>query len=479
MLNTESGSSRSPFIALIVVLVAVFMELLDATILSVAAPSISASLGTSESELQWTIAGYTLALGAGLIIGGRVGDQFGRRRAFLLGLAGFTIASLLCALASNPMFLISARIAQGLMASLMIPQVFGIIRSSFTSSQRAKAYGAYGGVLGLASVAGPLLGGLLVNANLFDLGWRTIFGINVPIGIIGLLLGIRFLPESREHGSTRLDLIGALLAALATVLVLLPLVQGREWGWPWWSFALLALSIPTTALFIVRENRLAARGGQPILDPALFRIRAFTSGLSASLLFFGCIGSYFFLLSLYLQIGTERNALETGMIILPYAIGSLITSGIGVQFANRAGRALLVSGSLLLALSQLLLLFIVRNGADPSYWALALPMIIGGLGIGLTAPILVNVILAGVPVKDAGAAGAVLTTVGQIGNTTGVAILGVAYFTKLNASFADGANQLIAYGDALTSILPWQIACYVIAAGLMFMLPSKATNAEI
>lgn len=245
-----------------------------------------------------------------------------------------------------------------------------------------------------------------------------------------------------------------------------------------WCFALLALSIPTAALFIVKEKRLAIRGGQPILDPSLFRIRAFTSGLSASLLFFGCIGSIFFLLALYLQLGTGRNALETGLIIFPYAIGSLITSGIGVQFSYRAGRTLLVSGSLLLAFSQLLLLFTVRNGADPSYWALALPMIIGGLGIGLTAPILINVILSGVPGKDAGAAGAVLTTIGQIGNTAGVAILGVVYFTKLNASFDDGANQLIAYGDALTSILPWQIAYYVIAAGLMFMLPSKATNAE-
>ncbi|MBD2865050.1 MFS transporter [Paenibacillus oceani] len=192
-----------------------------------------------------------------------------------------------------------------------------------------------------------------MEANLFDLGWRTSFlgkrsnWYPMPYSWHSIL------PESHEHSSTRLDLIGAFLAAHASVFVLLPLVQGREWGWPWWSFALLALSIPTTALLIARENGLAARGVQPILDPALFRGRAFTTGLCASLLFYGCIGSFFLLLALYLQLGTERDALETGLIILPYALGSLITSGIGVQFAYRAGRALLVSGSLLLALSQL------------------------------------------------------------------------------------------------------------------------------
>ncbi|WP_223260457.1 MFS transporter [Paenibacillus ihbetae] len=472
-------SPRSQLIALVVVLVAVFMELLDATIVSVAAPSIAVSLGASEAELQWTVAGYTLALAAGLITGGRIGDQFGRRRAFLIGLMGFTLASLLCALATSPAFLIAARVAQGLTGSLMIPQVFGIIRTAFTPSQRAKAFGAYGAVLGLASLAGPLLGGILVNADLLGLGWRTIFGVNVPVGIVGLILGFRYIPESRGAGSMKLDLGGAVLISFAMILILLPIVQGREWGWPWWGFVMLALSIPLIALFFMRESRLAAGGDQPILDPALLRIRAFTSGLSASLLFFGGIGSFFFLFALYLQFGTGRDALETGMAILPYAIGSIITSGIGVQFANRAGRAMLVFGSLLLAISQGILLLNVRDGVDPSYWALALPMFIGGLGIGFTAPILVNVIIAGVPGKDAGSAGAVLTTMGQIGNSIGIAILGVLFFSRLNSSFTVEENQLIAYGDALTFILPWLIACYVIAAALMLLLPAKAASEEL
>lgn len=471
-------TGRSAAIALAVVLVASFMDLLDGTIVSVGAPAIAADLGTSQSALQWTLAGYTLALGAGLITGGRIGDQFGRRRVFLVGLVGFTLASAGCALAPTPEVLIATRVAQGLAAGMMVPQVFGIIRSSFEPAARAKAFAAYGAVLSLASVAGPLLGGLLVDADLFGLGWRTIFLVNVPIGIVGLALGARFVPESRAPGGARLDLPGAVLAAAVAVLLLLPLVQGRDWGWPWWGFLLLASSVPTAALFVARERRLGARGGQPILDPALLRVRAFATGLSASLLFFGAIGSFFFLLALYLQLGTERSALDTGLVLVPYAVGSIITAGIGIQLAARAGRALLVTGALVLAGSQVLLLLIVRDGADPSYWALALPLLIGGLGLGLTAPVLLNVVLAGVPAKDAGAASGVLTTVGQVGGAAGVAVLGVVFFAALGTSSTDGATALIAYADALTSILPWQVACYVVAAGLMLFLPRRAASPD-
>ncbi len=320
-------TGRAAVVAVAVVLIAAFMDLLDATIVSLAAPAIAEDLGASEAALQWTLAGYALAIGAGLITGGRVGDQFGRRRVFLLGLAGFALASAGCALAPTPEALIATRVAQGLAGGLMVPQVFGIIRSSLGPGTRGKALGAYGAVLGLASVAGLLLGGFLVDADLFGLGWRAIFWVNIPVAIVGLVLGARFLPESRAPGGARLDLPGAALAAAAAVLLLLPLVQGRDWGWPWWGFVLLALSVPTAALFVLRERRLIARGGQPILDPALLRVRAFAGGLAVSLLFFGAIGSFFLLLALYLQVGTGRSALDTGLIILPYALGSIVTSG--------------------------------------------------------------------------------------------------------------------------------------------------------
>jgi EmrB/QacA subfamily drug resistance transporter len=471
-------TGRASVVALVVVLVAAFMELLDATIVSVAAPAIAQDLGAGEAALQWTLAGYTLALGSGLITGGRIGDQFGRRRVFLLGLAAFAAASAACALAPTAGVLIATRVAQGLAGGLMVPQVFGIIRSSFAPAARAKAFGAYGAVLGLASVAGPLLGGVLVDADLLGLGWRAIFWVNVPVAAAGLLLGLRFLPESSSGDRARLDLPGALLASLASVLLLLPLIQGREWGWPWWGFGLLALSVPTVLLFLRRERRLVARGGRPVLDPALLRVKAFAGGLVTSVLFFGAIGSFFFLLALHLQLGTGRTALETGMIILPYAIGSMLTSGVGVAMVERGGRALLAAGSLVLAASQLILLLVVQHVSAPGYWSLALPLFIGGLGLGLTAPSLFNVVLSGVPAKDAGAAGGVLSTVGQIGNAAGVAVLGVLFFAALDDSFADGSAPRDAYGEALTAILPWQIACYVVAAALMFLLPGRPAESR-
>lgn len=466
------ATTRTMLITLAVVLVADFMDLIDSTMLSIAAPVIGADLQSSEAALQWMIASYTLALGATLITGGRIGDLFGRRRVFLLSLLGSTLATIASALAPTMAILVATRVAQGLATGLMLPQSLAIIRSSFAPEARVRAFAAYGAVLGLAAVAGPLLGGFLAEANLLGLGWRAIFWVNAVIGALTLIVGALVLPESRASDGARLDISGATLAALTSVLLLVPLIQGAAWGWPWWCFALVGLALLTGALFMLHERRLLARGGQPILDPALLRVRPFTSGLLISLLFFGAIGAFFLLLSLYLQLGTGRSAFDTGLIILPYALGSLLTSGVGVQLAIRAGRALLIAGALTLAASQALLLIIVRGGADPSAWLLALPLFVGGLGIGLAAPVLVNVVLAGVPAKDAGAAAGVLTTVSQIGGAAGVAILGLIFFQALHA--AGGAAPLAAYSTAFAAVLPWQVACYLAAAALMLLLPPRA-----
>ncbi|MFI9549994.1 MFS transporter [Nonomuraea endophytica] len=463
-------SGRVALIAVAVVLLADFMELLDATIVSVAAPEIMSELGASDSAIQWTVAGYTLAMGAALITGGRLGDQFGRRRAFLGGLSGFAVASVLCALAPSPEVLIATRVLQGLAGGLMVPQVFGIIRSSLPPAARAKAFGAYGAVLSLASVAGPLLGGFLVDADLFGLGWRAIFWVNIPIAIIGLILGARYLPESAAEDRPRLDVLGALLGAVTAVLVLLPLVQGREWGWPWWGFAMMVCSLLTGGLFLLRGRRVSARGEQPVFDPALLAVRSFSGGLAASMLFFGAVGSFFFLLSLYLQLGLGMSAWETGLVVVPYAAGAIVTSGVGVQFAGRAGRVLLVSGALVLAASQVVLLLVVRADAHPGYWLLALPLFVGGLGLGLTAPSLINVILAGVPARAAGSAGGVLTTVSQIGSAVGVAILGGVFFAGVDGALSAAAG----FAGAFVAILPWQIGFYALAAALMLLLPARA-----
>ena len=469
-------AGRAASLALLVVLFASFMDLLDVTIVTVAAPDIAANLNASEAQLQWMLAAYVLALGSGLVTGGRVGDAYGRRRVFLVSLAGFALASAACALAPSAGTLIALRALQGLAGGFMVPQVFGIIRSSFAPAAMAKAFGAYGAVQGLASVAGPLLGGALVNADLWGLGWRTIFWINVPVAVLALALGVRFLPESHAPGRTRLDVVGALLAAVGVFLVLLPLVQGRDWGWPGWGWGLLVLGLVVLAGFLAYEQRLARAGGQPVLDPSLLSIRPFSAGLAAAVFFFGGLASLFLVLSIYLQLGTGRTAWETGLVILPYALGSIITSGAGVALAAKAGRALLITGSLTLAVSQALLWWLVRDGATPGYWALAGVMFLGGLGLGLGAPILVNVVLAGVPGRQAGAAGGALSTVNQIGGAIGIAILATVFFSALPATASAGApgTQAHVFGQALAHVMPWQVATYLVAAFAMLALPKAA-----
>jgi EmrB/QacA subfamily drug resistance transporter len=468
-----SGAGASA--ALLVVLFGSFMDLLDATIVTVAAPAVAQDLGADDAQIQWMIASYVLALGAGLVTGGRLGDQYGRKRLFMIGLAGFMLTSALCALAADPGMLIGMRAAQGLTAGVMVPQVFGIIRASFAPSERAKAFGAYGAVQGLASVAGPLLGGLLVDGDVFGLGWRTIFWINVPVSILALVIGAKVLPESRSASTARPDLLGALLAASGILLLLLPIIQTETWGWTWASYALLAAGIAVLAIFLTYERRLAGRGDEPVFDPALLGIRAFAIGLTASVLFFGGLGSYFLTLSIYLQNGTDRTAWETGLVILPYALGSIITSGLGVAFAAKAGRALLVTGSLTIAASQLVLWAIIRDGNDPGYWHLALALFVGGLGLGLAAPILVNVVLAGIPGRNAGAAGGVLSTVNQIGGAIGIAVLGTVFFTAVTGS-ATGAPGPADYAHALSIVLVVSAVVYVVAALVMLALPKTAAE---
>lgn len=466
--RTIAGTGAS--ISLLIILFGSFLDLLDATIVTVAAPAIAADLDASESQIQWTVAAYVLALGSGLVTGGRLGDQYGRKRMFLGGLTGFMVMSALCALASDPGMLIWTRAAQGLTAGLMVPQVFGIIRASFDPKDRGRAFGAYGAVQGLASVAGPLLGGLLVDSDVLGLGWRTIFWINVPFCLVALAVGLRFLPDSREPRGSRLDLVGALLAAAGTFLMLLPIIQAEAWGWTSLSTVLLAGGLLALLLFVAYERRVARRGGTPVFDPALLRIRAFSGGLAVSSLFFGGIGPYFLTLSLYLQSGMGRTAWETGLVILPYALGSIVTSGVGVALAAKAGRALLVAGSLTIAGSHAFLFTVVSDGADPGYWLPAAALFVGGLGLGLTAPILVNVILAGVPGRDAGAAGGVLSTVNQVGAAVGIAVLGTVFF-----SIAGRTGDLSA---GLERVLLVSAVLYIAAALMSLVLPKGTAPPE-
>lgn len=274
------------WLGLAVLLLAAAIDLIDATIVNIALPTIRDDLGAGAAALEWIVAGYSLTFALGLITGGRLGDVFGRRRIFLIGVAGFTLASLAAGLAWSPAALVAARFVQGAFAALMAPQVLSTINVSFPPEERPKAYGMYGTFAGIATVSGPLLGGLLMQGDLFGLDWRPIFLINLPVGLATFVAALLFVRESRDEHPPQLDLTGVGIVTVALLLLLYPLVEGHELGWPAWTFASMAASLPVLALFAAQQARRARRGDAALVPLGLFRERAFGGGVLAGLTFF-------------------------------------------------------------------------------------------------------------------------------------------------------------------------------------------------
>ncbi|MBO0807964.1 MAG: MFS transporter, partial [Actinobacteria bacterium] len=274
------------WLTLAVLLLAAFMNLLDVSIVNIAIPSIQRNLHASYADVQWALAGYTLAYALVLITGGRLGDIFGRKRLFLIGVTGFTVFSALCGAAQSPGMLIAARVAQGAMGAIMVPQVLAVIQVIFPPAERIKALAGFGVTAGLGTVSGPLLGGLLIGHNLFGLDWRPIFLINVPVGIIAVIASAVLVRESRAQQPPRLDPAGVGLVTAALVLLLYPLVQGRQLGWPGWTFAMMAASAPVFAAFAWYERATQRRAGSPLVPLSLFARRGFSAGMAVALSFF-------------------------------------------------------------------------------------------------------------------------------------------------------------------------------------------------
>jgi EmrB/QacA subfamily drug resistance transporter len=454
------------WLALSVLLLAAVMDLVDVSIVNIALPTIREDLDATAAALEWTIAGYTLAFALGLITGGRLGDVYGRRRMFLLGVGGFTAASLLCGLAWSPEVLIAARVAQGAMAALMMPQILSTIQATFPAEERPKAYGMYGAFVGIAAVSGPLLGGLLVEADLLGLGWRTIFLINLPIGLLTLAAARALVPETRDEHPPTLDPTGVGLVTTALLLLLYPLVQGHGAGWPTWTIVSMAASLPVLVLFAVQQARKARRGGSPLVPPALFRERAFTGGLLAALTFFSGVVGFFLVLTLTLQLGLDFSPLHTALTFAPWSLALAAAAGASVQLAPRLGRRLTTAGALLMAAAMAAVLVTVDHfGEDVTSWWLAPSLALGGVAMGMVAPTLVDVTLTGVPRRDAGSASGVLNSALQLGGAIGVALIGVVYFDIVAS---DG------FVEALRDALWFEVAVYLLSALAMLLLPKKA-----
>jgi EmrB/QacA subfamily drug resistance transporter len=424
--------------ALAVVLIASFMILLDISIVNVAIPSVQRDLGATYSEIQWVLAGYQLAYAVVLITGGRLGDIFGRKRLFIVGVAGFTIASAICGLAQSPVELIGARVFQGLMAALMYPQVLSVIQVSFPPRERGTAFGVFGGVIGVASISGPLLGGLLIQADIHvgatALLWRPIFLVNLPIGIGAIGAALIYLRESRAPSAPRLDIPGMVLASIGLFLIAFPLVEGRDAGWPLWAYLMLGGGVLVLVAFSRYIRLRAARGGSPLVEPELFGDRAFVVGSSIAMVFLAGIPAFFLTFSLFLQIGLGFSALQTGLTTLPFALLSAVASGVSIRLAPRLGKRILSVGCVALVAGMIGLWLTVRaEGASLTGYQMIPSLAVCGAGLGLVVAPLVNIVLGGIQARAAGSASGVLTTVQQIGGALGVAVIGIIFFGQVTS----------------------------------------------
>jgi EmrB/QacA subfamily drug resistance transporter len=459
------ASPRSP---LPVLMCGTFMIVLDFFIVNVALPSMQADLHASASAIEWVVAGYGLTCAVLLIAAGRLGDLYGRRRAFAAGLALFVVASAACGFAPSAAVLIAARMVQGIGAALISPNVLSIIGVAFPGRARVRAITIYGLVLGLAAACGQLIGGVLIQADVLGLAWRSVFLINVPVGLAALALTGRQVPESRAERSAApaadrgLDVTGMILITAGLTALVLPLVEGVALHWPGWTWASLAAAPVLLATFAAHELRQARRGRAPLLDLAVLRQRALAAGLATQLVFWCGQASLFLVLALYLQAGRGIDPLQAGLVFSIMAGAYLIASLRAPALTVRYGRSLAAAGALILAAGHgALLLAIAELGVGGSVLWLAPGLLLVGGGMGLCLTALNTSVLAHATPERAGAVSGAMATTQQVGNALGVAVTGVIFFGALHSgyghamvlSLAELAGLLVTVA-ALTRLLP-------------------------
>lgn len=468
IVDNASKIMKFRWLAVVVLLVASFMDLLDTTIVNVALPSIQKDLDASSSQLVWIVSGYVLSFAVLLITGGRLGDRYGRKTIFNIGVFGFTLASIGCAFAQTADGLVISRLVQGAFGAIMIPQVLSIIQVLFKPKERAAVFGLVGAISGLAAVAGPLLGGLLVSGNAFGLGWRSIFVINVPVGILLLIASFAFVPDSKSEKPVKLDIFGVSLIIVALFLIIFPLIQGREQGWPLWIWLMLGTSPLLIGAFVALQNHEEKASGMPLIPPSLFKNRGFSAGVVTSFLALSSIGAFFLIWALYLQTGLGFSALEAGLTSLPFSIGAFFGSGIAVPLAPKIGKLLIVIGSVLQLVGYYLVKQVILNQADGLVRTdLIMPMAIAGVGLTLILVPLNDLALAQTDVENAGAASGVLNTFQQVGGAIGVAVISVVFFDVVGTNFSPAGLR-----DAF-EVAIWVPLISVALTGISsFLLPS-------
>lgn len=421
------------WLILFVVLAGECMDLLDGTVVNVAAPTIHRSLGASSTALQWIVGGYPLALAVGLLIGGRLGDLVGRRTMFLVGITGFTIASAACAAAPSTGVLIAARLCQGLAGALMIPQGFGLLRETFPEDELPKAFGFFGPVMGSAAMIGPILGGALVSAHLVHAAWRSVFLINLPIGLAAGIAAARLLPRTITRHASQLDLAGGAIAAIASLALIYPLIQGRALGWPAWTYASIAASLVLFGVFAIHLQRRKRSTRDPLIEPSVFAHRGYSAGALVLMLYFGGMIGAMLTLTLFLQLGEGFSAIHAGLTVAPFAFGTAITAPAGAGLMHKVGgRVMIQAGSVLSLLGYAAVALILTRTAHLSTWGLLGPLLVVGMGMGLFVVSAFDTIIAAVTDAELGSASGALNAIQQLGSAIGVAVLGTIFFTTLS-----------------------------------------------
>ncbi|ARC58466.1 putative transport protein HsrA [Frondihabitans sp. 762G35] len=422
--------------SLIVLLLGMFIALLDTTIVNVALPTIRTSLNASEATVSWIISGYALAFGLALIPAGRIGDRIGHKWVFFTGIALFTAASFACGIAQTDTQLVIFRVVQGLAGGIYVPAVTAFIQLLFPPQARGKAFAIMGSVIGVSSALGPIVGGLLIQAFGDTDGWRTVFYVNLPIGLVALVAAAILLPK-RDPAAQRppagLDWIGVVLVSGALVALLVPLIQGQDEGWPLWTYLTIAGGVVLLAVFGAWEVFYSRRGRSPLVPPSLFKHPQFTGGVILALVYFAAFTSIFFTISLLWQTGLGHSALASGAVTIPFAVGSILGSSQSNRLSSRLGRTVLILGTALVAISliSLWLIFLLVKGADLTSWMLLVPLLIGGIGNGLFIAPNAQFIVATVDRKDAGSGSAVIAAIQRIGSAIGIAVIGSVLFGAL------------------------------------------------
>ncbi|MER7107383.1 MFS transporter [Streptomyces sp. NPDC000229] len=468
-------ADRRRWLALAIVMTAAFMDLVDVTIVNIAIPSIERDLSASFGAIQWITAGYALAFAAGLITGGRLGDIYGRRRLFLVGMTGFTVASALCGLAASPEMLVASRLMQGAMAAMMVPQVLAIIHVTFPAHERGKVFGMFGAVVGLGAVSGPLLGALLTQWNLFGLEWRPIFLINLPVGIAGLILGRKFITESRAEKTMRLDLVGVALVTLGLLMLIYPLTRGRELGWPLWGHGCMVGSLVVFGAFVAYEKYKTRKDGSPLVELSLFRVKSFAAGIAVQLTFGVVMGIFFLVWTLYMQTGLGWSPLKAGLTGVPFSIAVSAAAGMSVQkLVPRFGRKVLQAGALTMVAGVLLYIWEAgRYGTGIEPWQMAAPLIVMGVGMGLIVAPLTDAVLSDVPREHAGSASGLINTTGQMGTALGLGLVSVVFFGAIDGERLAPGQVGAAFAEAFRGALWWVVAVLVVIFAVMFALPGR------